>query len=236
MGTCSCTEFHESHEAAGNLCNHSRWCSGCQIPERNNLSIKIGLTSGFHCTDIGKLVFPSKLLFYMPDHQEIPTFCTRFRGNSCHVGSTDESRRTLSHGASRSKWKLDPLDGQMGKLLIQKDMNFCMLLCHKRFLRRCRTKLLAAQLLAAQRYLAPRCEMCLFELWFAVQSAFSFETLIKMEVGPFGRANVSERHEFLHTCHKRLHRCRTPTFLAAQCHLPRRCEMCLFKPWFVVFV
>ena len=37
MGTC-CSEFDgESYEAAGNLRNHSRWCSGCQIPERNNL-------------------------------------------------------------------------------------------------------------------------------------------------------------------------------------------------------
>ena len=90
MGACCCSEsmrvpsnslqqqapiFAEKcYEAAGNLRNHSRWCSGCQITERNNLSIKIGLTSGFHCADIGrKLVFPCKLLFCVPDHQEIPT-------------------------------------------------------------------------------------------------------------------------------------------------------------------
>ena len=57
---------------------------------------QIWFTPGFHCADITrKLVFPSKLLFYMPDHQEFPTFWTRFRGCSCH-GSTDsdESRRT----------------------------------------------------------------------------------------------------------------------------------------------
>ena len=58
---------------------------------------KIWFTSGFHCADMArKLVFPSKLLFYIPDHQEFPTFCTRFlRGCWCHVGSTDESRRTF---------------------------------------------------------------------------------------------------------------------------------------------
>ena len=98
MGAC-CSEFGESHEAAGNLRNHSRWRSGCQVPERNNFLAhvrhKTWFTSGFHCADIArKLMFPSKLLFYMPDHQEFPTFWTRFlRGCWCH-GSTDESRRT----------------------------------------------------------------------------------------------------------------------------------------------
>ncbi len=53
-------------------------------------------------------------------------------------------RTQQSHGASRAKWKSDPLDGQMGKLT-QQDQNFCMLLCHKRFPRRCRTRFLAAQ-------------------------------------------------------------------------------------------
>ena len=125
----------------------------------------------------------------MPDHQEFPTFCTRFRGSSCHVGSTDESRITFNvfscsiihlcgntmtipalrfqkvscrvsrtqHGSNRSKWKLDPRDGQMGKLLIQKNINFCIRQCHKRFLHRCR----APKLLAAQRCLPLRCEMYL---------------------------------------------------------------------------
>ena len=73
-------------------------CSGCEISEKKTIfGRKIWFTSGFHCADIArKLVFPSKLLFYMPDHQEFPAFCTRFfRGCSCHVGSADESRRTF---------------------------------------------------------------------------------------------------------------------------------------------
>ena len=112
MGTCSCSEFGEIYEAAGNLWNHSRWCSMMfykfyistmfrlwDLWKKTIFGRKMWFTSGFHCADIaGKLVFPSKLLFYMPDHQEFPAFCTRFfRGCSCHVGSTDESRRTFLH-------------------------------------------------------------------------------------------------------------------------------------------
>ena len=42
----------------------------------------------------------------------------RFQKVSCRVSRTQ-------HGSNRSKWKLDPRDGQMGKLLIQKNINFC---------------------------------------------------------------------------------------------------------------
>ena len=80
MGAC-CSEFDgESYEAAGNLRNHSRWCSMMfdiskmfrlsdswkKQDETRYLSIlrsKIWFTSGFHGADFArKLVFPSELL------------------------------------------------------------------------------------------------------------------------------------------------------------------------------
>ena len=53
----------------------------------------------------------------MPDQQEFPTFCTRFlRGCWCHLGSTDESRRTFHLTRVPMKellrWKtFPPMDG-----------------------------------------------------------------------------------------------------------------------------
>ena len=67
MGACCCSEFDgESYEAAGNLRNHSRWRSGCQIPERNNLwaqnLIHIRIPFCWFNEEIG-VPFPSKLWF-----------------------------------------------------------------------------------------------------------------------------------------------------------------------------
>ena len=99
MGACCCSEFDgEYYEAAGNLRNHIlvdvqvvRFLKGTIFGR------KIWFTSGFHFADLTrKLVFPSlpNFDFYMLDHQEFPTVCTRlFPGCSCHVGSTHESRR-----------------------------------------------------------------------------------------------------------------------------------------------
>ena len=81
-------------ELRGNQNGFVSWCSiyfnNVWVVRLMNETIfkrKIWVASGFHCADTAtKLVFPSKLLFYMPNHQEFPTFCTRFlRTCSCWI-------------------------------------------------------------------------------------------------------------------------------------------------------
>ena len=114
-------------ELRGNQNGFVSWCSiyfnNVWVVRLMNETIfkrKIWVASGFHCADTAtKLVFPSKLLFYMPNHQEFPTFCTRFlRGCSCWIHRCSKKIFDQKRQSSLCRKKKKCWRGMEGDILV----------------------------------------------------------------------------------------------------------------------